>query len=183
MASHTPGAGATVSGKSYLSPDGAAAKERYVYGILSALEQEENNLAKTTADKRTDKITIINNMSTKIASIELLLNVVANNGADGVINYTATHYLAQSAFTSGTGGSSTAPNIAQAAMEAVVSLKLLELDTSKNLNKMTVVTRCQHVVSNSGDTNATFSASLEFPIEIISLPGGGNVIEGKVYLN
>jgi hypothetical protein len=34
----------------------------------------------------------------------------------------------------------------------------------------------------SGGTNATFSALLEFPIEIISLPGGGSVLEGKVFL-
>lgn len=182
MAPHNPGAGATISGTSYLAPDGPAAKERWVYGILCCLEQAENNLTRTT-DKRTDKITVINNMSTKIASIDLLLNVAVSNVANGVINYIATDYLAQSTFTSGTGGSSTASNLAQAAMEAVISLKLLELDTSKNLNKVTAVTRCQHVVNNSGDTNATFTASLEFPIEIISLPGGGNVIEGKVYLS
>jgi hypothetical protein len=35
----------------------------------------------------------------------------------------------------------------------------------------------------SGGTNATFSALLEFPIEVISLPGGGSVIEGKVFLS
>jgi hypothetical protein len=111
------------------------------------------------------------------------LNVVPANAAGGATTYTATHYLTGSTFASGTGGSSSAPNLAQAAMEAVIALKLIELDPTKNLDKKTVITRCMHTLAASGGTNATFSALLEFPIEIISLPGGGNVIEGKVYLS
>lgn len=181
MASHTSGSGASVSGTSYSNPSGGASKERYVYGILNLLEQEENSL--TRVAERTDRITITANLSTKTANIDLLLNVTASNAASGASNYTATHYLTGSTFTSGTGGSSTAPNLAQAAMEAVIALKLLELDPLKNPDKVTAVTRCQHVLNLSGGTNATFSALLEFPIEIISLPGGGSVIEGKVYLS
>jgi hypothetical protein len=181
MAAHTAGTGASVTGISYSTPAGSATKERYVYGILSLLEQEENNLSKIA--ERTDKITITANLSTKTANIDLLLNVTASNAANGVSNYAAIHYLTGSTFTSGTGGSSTAPNLAQAAMEAVIALKLLELNPTNNPNKITAVTRCQHVINSSGGTNATFSAVLEFPIEIITLPGGGNVIEGKTYLN
>ena len=102
----------------------------------------------------------------------------------GTAIYTATDYLIGSTFTSGTGGDSTAPNLAQAAMEAVVSLKLIELDPLRKINKdKTVITRCTHTINASGGTNATFSALLEFPVEVISLAGGGNVIEGKVFLN
>jgi hypothetical protein len=180
MAAHTAGTGATVTGVSYSAPTGPATKERYVYGILGLLEQEENNL--TRLAERTDRITITANLSTKTANIDLLINVTASNATNGISNYAATHYLNGSTFTSGTGGSSTAPNLAQAAMEAVMALKLLELDPTKNPDKITAVTRCQHVLNNSGGTNATFSALLEFPIEIISLPGGGNVLEGKTYL-
>jgi hypothetical protein len=69
-------------------------------------------------------------------------------------------------------------------MEAVVALKLIELDPGRKLNRdTTVITRCNHTLAASGGSNATFSALLEFPIEIISLPGGGSVIEGKVFLN
>ncbi|WP_293158291.1 MULTISPECIES: hypothetical protein [unclassified Microcoleus] len=181
MAPHTSGAGATVSGTSYSAPTGPASKERYVYGILGLLEQEENRLSRVAVD-RTDKISITANLSTKKANIDLLINTTASNTANGVSQYAATHYLVGSTFTSGTGGSSLAPNLAQAAMEAVIALKLLELDLAKNPDKITAVTRCQHVLNNSGGTNATFSASLEFPIEIIILPGGGSVIEGKTYL-
>jgi hypothetical protein len=181
MAAHTAGTGASVTGVSHSAPAGAATKERYVYGVLGLLEQEENNL--TRLANRTDKITITANFSTKTANIDLLINVTASNAANGISSYAATHYLTDSTFTSGTGGSSTAPNLAQAAMEAVMALKLLELDPTKNPNNINAVIRCQHVLNNSGGTNATFSALLEFPIEIISLPGGGNVIEGKTYLS
>jgi len=112
------------------------------------------------------------------------LNVVAANAAGGGTNYTAIHYLTGSTFTSGTGGDSTAPNLAQAAMEGVVALKLLELNPARKLNPdKTVIARCTHTMAASGGSNATFSALLEFPIEILTLPGGGNVIEAKVFLN
>ncbi|NQE37530.1 hypothetical protein [Microcoleus asticus] len=184
MADHASGAGASVTGTSHASPQGAASKERYVYGILARLEEEENNL--TRVAERTDRITITANLSTKTASIDLLLNVVAANAAGGVTTYTASHYLTGSTFASGTGGDSSAPNLAQAAMEGVVALKLLELDPAKRLYPnpdKTVITRCTHTLAASGGSNATFSALLEFPIEVISLPGGGSVIEGKVFLN
>ncbi|MEG4121763.1 hypothetical protein QUA43_30365 [Microcoleus sp. N9_B4] len=180
MADHTSGAGASVSGKSHANPEGPASKERYVYGILGLLEQEENNLPRIA--ERADRITITANLSTKTAAIDLLLNVTASNAADGGTNYTASHYLTGSTFTAGTGGSHTPPNLAQAAMEAVIALKLIELDTARNPDKKTAITRCTHTLAASGGTNATFSALLEFPIEVISLPGGGSVIEGKNYL-
>jgi hypothetical protein len=183
MADHTPGEGGSVSGISYSDPQGAASKERYAYGILSLLEQEENSLIKIAG--RGDRIAITANLSTKTASIDLLLNVTASNAVGGGTTYTATHYLVGSTFASGTGGSSTAPNLAQAAMEAVVALKLLELDPARKLNPdKTAITRCTHTMTASGGgSNVTFSGLLEFPIEIISLPGGGNVIEGKVFLS
>jgi len=181
MTAHTSGAGASVSGKSYAEPQGAATKERWVFGIMTLLEQEEYSL--TRVSERTDRITINVNMSTQEASVDLLLNVTtANNAADGSIIYTASHYLQGSTFTSGTGGSSNAPNLAQAAMEAVVALKLSELDKSRNPQGKTAITRCTHTLAASGGTNATFSALIEFPINIISLPGGGSVIEGKEWL-
>ncbi|MEG4147892.1 hypothetical protein [Microcoleus sp. Pol12B5] len=182
MALHTSGAGGSVSGKSYADPEGTASKERYVYGVLALLEQEENNL--TRIAERTDRITITANLSTKTAAIDLLLNVDAANATGGGTSYTASHYLIGSTFTAGTGGNSTAPNLAQAAMEAVVALKLLEIDPTRKLNPdKTVITRCTHTLAASGGSNATFSALLEFPIEIISLPGGGSVLEGKVFLS
>ena len=183
MASYTSGSGSSVSGVSYANPQGAASLERAVYGTLSRLEEEENNLQRIP--ERTDRITITVNLSTRIAAIDLLLNVVAANAAGGITTYTATHYLTGSTFTSGTGGSSSAPNLAQAAMEGVVALKLLELDPLRKLNPddKAVITRCTHTMAASGGSNATFSALLEFPIEVISLPGGGSVIEGKVFLN
>jgi len=180
MTNHIPGSGATVSGVSHAAPDGPASKERYVYGILAQLENEEGRLARIT--DRTDKITITANLSTKIASIDLLLNVVAANAGGGT-TYTASHYLIGSTFTSGSGGDSSAPNLAQAAMEAVVALKLIELDKSRNPDNKTTITRCMHTLATSGGgTNATFSALIEFPLEIINLPGGGSVIEGKGWL-
>ena len=180
MAVHTSGSGASVLGTSHANPSGAATKERYVYGILALLEQEENTL--TRIAERTDRITITANLSTKTAAIDLLLNVSANNTTGGNTSYAASHYLTGSTFTSGTGGNSSAANLAQAAMEAVIALKLIELDKARNPNNINAITRCQHVLAASGGTNATFSALIEFPIEIISLPGGGSVIEGKVYL-
>ncbi|MEG4396479.1 hypothetical protein [Microcoleus sp. BROC3] len=182
MAAHTSGAGASVTGTSHANPQGSASKERYVYGILALLEEEENNL--TRVAERTDRITITANLSTKTAAIDLLLNVAASNAAGGNTVYTAAHYLTGSTFTSGTSGSSSAPNLAQAAMEGVIALKLIELDPARKLNPdKTVITRCVHTLAASGGSNATFSALLEFPIEVISLPGGGSVIEGKVFLN
>jgi hypothetical protein len=124
------------------------------------------------------------NLSTKKADVDLLLNVVAaNNAADGSVIYTASHYLIGSTFTSGTGGDSSAPNLAQAAMEAVIALKLIELDKNRNPTNKTAVTRCTHTLGASGGSNATFSALIEFPIDITSLPGGGSVIEGKGWLS
>jgi len=181
MALYNAGADATVSGISHLDPQGAASWEKAVFGMLTRLEEEENSLSRVA--QRTDKISISANLSQKTAAIDLLLNVVAANGAGGVTTYTASHYLTGSTFTVGTGGSSSAPNLAQAAMEGVVALKLLELDASKKLDpQKTVITRCTHTMAASGGTNATFSALLEFPIEVISLPGGGSVLEGKVFL-
>ena len=180
MANHIPGVGASVSGISYAAPDGPATKEKYVYGILAKLEGEENTLAKLL--DRTDKITITANLSTKIANIELLLNVTAAIGVGGMIAYTAPDYLTGSTFTAGTNGDSTATNLAQAAMEAVIALKLIELDKFRNPDKKTAITRCMYTLGSSGGTNATFSTLIEFPIEIISLPGGGSLIEGKEWL-
>jgi hypothetical protein len=181
MAPYTSGSGGSISGVSYANPQGAASLERAVYGILSLLEEEENNLTKVAG--RNDRISITVDLSKKTASIDLLLNVVAANGAGGATTYTATHYLIGSTFTSGTGGNSSAPNLAQAAMEGVITLKLLELDPARKLNpNENVITRCTHTLAASGGSNATFSALLEFPIEVISLPGGGSVIEGKVFL-
>lgn len=181
MAPYTSGSGGSVSGVSHSDPQGAASIERYVYGLLARLEEEENNLSKVA--ERTDRITINVNLSTKTASIDLLLNVVAAIGAGGFVTYTATHYLTGSTFTSGTGGDSSASNLAQAAMEGVVALKLIELDSTRKLDRdKTVISRCMHTIAASGGTNTTFSALLEFPIEVISLPGGGSVIEGKVFL-
>jgi hypothetical protein len=181
MAAHTSGAGASISGKSYADPQGDAAKERWAFGILGALEQEENLL--TRIPERTDRITINANLSTATASIDVVLNVVATKGANGSIIYTANHYLQGSTFTSGSGGDSTAPNLAQAVMEAIVEIKIIELDKTRNQSNTNAVTRCTHTINSSGGTNATFNALLEFPIEIISLPGGGNVLEGRVYLS
>jgi hypothetical protein len=182
MANHTAGVGASVTGNSYANPTGAPSKERYAYGVLSLLEEEENNLTKIL--ERNDQIKITVNLSSQTASIDLLLNVTASNAPGGNTNYSVSHYLVGSTFTSGTGGSCSAPNLAQAAMEAVVALKLIELDPSRKLNPdKTVITRCTHTMAASGGSNATFSALLEFPIEVISLPGGGSVIEGKVFLS
>jgi hypothetical protein len=182
MANHIAGVGATVSGISHAAPDGAASKEKFVFGLLSRLEQEENFLTKLP--ERSDKISITANFSNLTASIEVILNVVAANAAGGTTTYTASHYLVGSTFTNGTGGDNSAPNLTQAVMEGVIALKLLELDSTRKLNPdKTVITRCTHTVAASGGTNATFSALLEFPIEVISLPGGGSVIEGKVFLN
>jgi len=182
MALYTAGAGSSISGRSYSNPEGSASLERAVYGILTLLEEEENNL--TRIAERTDRITITVNLSTKMAAIDLLLNVIGANAAGGSSTYTATHYLTGSSFTSGTGGDSSAPNLAQAAMEGVIALKLLELDPARKLNReQTVITRCTHSLAASGGSNATFSALLDFPIEVISLPGGGSVIEGKVFLS
>jgi hypothetical protein len=181
MALYTSGAGSSISGVSYADPQGPASLERYVCGLLARLEKEENSL--TRVPERTDKISISINLSTEEAEIELLLNVKAAIGAGGIITYTATHYLLGSTFTSGTGGDSTAPNLAQAAMEGVLALKLIELDPARRLNSdKTVITRCTHTLGASGGSNATFSASLKFPIEVISLPGGGSLIEGKAFL-
>jgi hypothetical protein len=180
MANHLPGAGATISGVSHAAPDGPASKERYVYGILAKLEGEENSLTRTP--NRTDRITITANLSTKVANIDLLLNVDVANAPGGGTVYTVSHYLVGSTFTAGIGGDSTAANLAQAAMEAVTALKLIELDKSRNPNNITAITRCTHTLGASGGTNATFSALIDFPIEVISLPGGGSVIEGKGWL-
>jgi len=181
MAAHTSGAGASISGKSHADPQGDAAKERWVFGILGALEQEENLL--TRIPERTDRITINANLSTATASIDVVLNVVATKGANGSIIYTANHYLQGSTFTSGSGGDSTAPNLAQAVMEAIVEIKIIELDKTRNQSNTNAVTRCTHTINSSGGTNATFSALLEFPIAVLSLPGGGNILEGRVYLS
>ena len=182
MALHVPGAGASVTGISHSTPTGPSSKERYVFGILSRLEQEENTLTRI-AGGRTDRITITANLSTRTANIDLLVNVAASVGANGIVQYSsAAHYLTGSTFTSGTGGHSTALNLAQAAIEAVMALKLIELDKARNPQNKNAVTRCTHTVAASGATNATFSALLELPIEIINLPGGGSVLEGKNYL-
>lgn len=178
MAPYTPGSGSSISGVSHSDPQGVASLERYVYGLLGRLEEEENRLTRIL--ERTDRISISANLSTKIASIDLLLNVVAANAAGGITTYTAPHYLTGSTFASGAGG---APNLAQAAMEGVIALKLIELDPTRKLNpSQSVITRCTHTLAASGGTNATFSALLDFPIEIINLPSGGTVIEGKVFL-
>jgi hypothetical protein len=68
-------------------------------------------------------------------------------------------------------------------MEAIVEIKIIELDKTRNQSNTNAVTRCTHTINSSGGTNATFSALLEFPIAVLSLPGGGNILEGRVYLS
>lgn len=178
MAPHTNGNGATVTGISQAG--GEASKERYVYGLLALLEKEENELTRVT--NRTDSVTISINLSTKVATVSLILNTDAATLANGQISHSATHYLTGSTFTSGTGGSSTAPNLTQAVMQGVTELKLLEVDKDKNPDSASNVRRCQFVLAASGGTNATFSADIDFPVEVVQLPGGGSVIEGKNWL-
>jgi hypothetical protein len=180
MALRISGSGASVSGTSYANPQGAASLEKYVFGILASLEDEENRLEKVA--ERTDRITISADLSKRIANIDLLLNVVASTTAEGNVAFTASHYLVGSNFTPGTSGDSSPQNLAQAAMDAVVSLKMVELNKARNPQGKTIVTRCTFTLAASGATNTTFSALLEFPIEVIALPGGGNVIEGKEWL-
>jgi hypothetical protein len=180
MALHGPGSGASVNGTSYANPSGEASKERYTFGILASLEDEENRLERIT--ERTDRITISVELSRRIANIDLLLNVMPSTTTEGNIVFAATHYLIGSSFTPGTGGDSSPQNLAQAAMDAVVSLKMIELNKTRNPQEKTVITRCSYSLGASGATNATFTALLEFPIEIITLPGGGNVIEGAGWL-
>jgi len=181
MASHTSGTGATVTGVSQAVPGGPASKERYVYGLLAKLEQEENDLIRVA--NRTDAVSMSVNLSTKVATVSLLINCQVAVAATGQVAATAAHYLTGSTFTSGAGGSSTAPNLAQAAMQGVTDLKLLELDLTKNPNNAAAnVRRCQIVMAASGGTNATFSADIDFPVEVVQLPGGGSVIEGKNWL-
>ena len=181
MAVHNPGIGASVNGTSYANPSGEASKERYTFGILASLEDEENRLEKIT--DRTDRITISIELSRRLANIDLLLNVVTTTTTEGNIVFTApTHYLVGASFTPGTGGDSSPPNLAQAAMDAVVALKMIELNKARNPEGKTVITRCAYSLGASGATNATFTALLEFPIQIITLPGGGNVIEGAGWL-
>lgn len=181
MAIHLPGTGATVNGTSHVAPQGQSSKERWCYGLLASLEAEEYTLPREV--NRTDRVTITVNLSDQLANIDLLLNVMASNAPGGNTTYSASHYLKNSIFSSGTGGDSSAENLAQAAMEAVISLKLIELDKSRRMNPdKTVITRCQHVIASSGGSNATFSALLEFPIKVLNLPGGGSLIEGKDFL-
>ena len=180
MALRTSGSGASVNGTSYANPSGAASMERYVFGILASLEDEENRLERIP--ERTDRVTISVELSRRLANIDLLLNVMTSTTTEGNAVFTATHYLVGSSFTPGTGGDSSPPNLAQAAMDAVVSLKMIELNTARNPQGKTVITRCSYSLGASGGTNATFTALLEFPIEIITLPGGGNVIEGAGWL-
>jgi len=180
MAPHTFGVGATVLGTSHVNPSGAASKEKYVFGVLAALEKEEFSLDRLP--DRTDKITINIDLSKQIANIDLLLNTAASTTVEGKTVFTVLHYLVNSTFTSGTGGDSNPPNLAQAAMDAVVSLKTIELNKARNPQGKTAITRCTYTLGASGGSNATFSALLEFPIEVIALPGGGNVIEGKEWL-
>jgi hypothetical protein len=181
MALHYSGSGASVNGTSYANPSGEASKERYTFGILASLEDEENRLERIT--ERTDRVTISVELSRKLANIDLLLNVVASTTTEGNIVFAAaTHYLVGSSFTPGAGGDSSPPNLAQAAMDAVVALKMIELNKARNHQGKTVITRCAYSLGASGATNATFTALLEFPIEIITLPGGGNVIEGAGWL-
>lgn len=121
MAIHLPGTGATVNGTSHVAPEGPSSKERYCYGLLALLEGEEYTLTRVV--DRTDRITITVNLSEKVANIDLLLNVIAFNAPGGNTTYSASHYLVNSLFSSGTGGDSSAQNLAQAAMEAVIALK------------------------------------------------------------
>jgi hypothetical protein len=181
MAVHTSGIGASVNGTSYANPSGEASKERYTFGILASLEDEENRLERIT--QRTDRVTISVELSRKLANIDLLLNVEASTTTEGNVVFSApTHYLIGSSFTPGTGGDSSPPNLAQAAMDAVIALKKIELNKARNPQEKTVITRCAYSLGASGATNATFTALLEFPIEIITLPRGGNVIEGAGWL-
>lgn len=180
MALHTSGMGASINGTSYANPQGDATKEKYTWGVLALLEYEENSLARIP--ERTDRITISADLSKRTANIDLLLNVVASTTTEGNVNFAASHYLIGSNFTSGTGGNSSPQNLAQAAMDAVVSLKMIELNKARNPEGKTVITRCTYTLGSSGATNTTFSALLEFPIEVIALPGGGNVIEGAGWL-
>ena len=154
MALHTSGSGASVSGTSYANPQGEATKEKYTWGILALLEYEENNLARVA--ERNDRITISVDLSKRDANIDLLLNVVASTTTEGNVIFAASHYLIGSNFTSGTGGNSSPQNLAQAAMDAVVSLKMIELNKSRNPLGKTVITRCTYTLSASGATNTTF---------------------------
>src|SRR4028119_514651 len=131
MAVHIPGSGASVNGTSYANPSGEASKERYTFGILASLEDEENRLERIT--ERTDRVTISVELSRKLATIDLLLDVVASTTTEGNIVFAAaTHYLVGSSFTPGAGGDSSPPNLAQAAMDAVVALKVIELNKARN---------------------------------------------------
>jgi hypothetical protein len=124
MALHTSGSGASVNGTSYANPSGEASKERYTFGILASLEDEENRLERIP--ERTDRVTISVELSRKLANIDLLLNVAPATTTEGNVIFAATtHYLVGSTFTPGTGGDSSPQNLAQAAMDAVVALKMI----------------------------------------------------------
>lgn len=180
MATHTPGNGASVTGVSFSDSSSPPSFERYVYGLLALLESEENTLIRLRPNTL-DLISISNNLSTKKATIQLLLNCDISYQPTGEINISTTHYLSGSTFASGTGGDFTAPNLPQAIISALVKLKSLEGDVSKNPQNISTT---QITISQSPDPGkASFTAQITLPIDILQLPGGGSVIEGGTYLS
>lgn len=180
MALHTPGENATVTGLSFRDPLAPASFERYCYGLLALLEYEENILPRIRPNTL-DLITISNNLSSKKATIQLLLNCDISFSPDGEVKIAATHYLSGSTFTSGTGGDFLAPNLPQAIIAALIKLKSLEGDVARNLQNLSTT---QITITQSPDPGkASFSCQVILPLEIIQLPGGGTVIEGATYLS
>lgn len=180
MAAHNPGTGASVSGLSFGDPTAPPSLEKYIYGLLALLEQEENTLMRSRPNTL-DLISISNNLSSKKATIQLLLNCDITFNPDGELKLTATNYLLGSNFSSGEGGDFTAPNLPQAIISALVKLKGLEGDVSKNPSN---ISSSQISIILSPEPNkASFSAQITLPIEISQLPGGGTVIEAATYLS
>lgn len=169
------GSGATITGKSFLSPDGDESFERFLLGCCQYLENEENILTRDTArPSANDSISVSLNLSSLLATISIRFSV----NLDGQ-TLSCSHYLSGSTWQSGSGSTYTANNITDAVFKGCLMLKNSEFNPSKNPESKDSIS---YSLSPLGEGKLSFEANLRLLISTIPLPSGGVVIEAKNWL-
>jgi hypothetical protein len=167
MATITPGSGATIKSNT---------AEGQLHELCTYLEINEALYSASNPTATIDNVTgnHLQNAATFSASFSIPVQQTIN--ADGQIVYSATDYLNNLSFTSGSGGTFKSPTCAGYFIEVVIYLQNLEINFATNPEK-------RNYISGTFNSDSTvFSGAISLPITI-SIDNSGRVVyTAKEYL-
>jgi hypothetical protein len=176
MATFNNGTGGTLSG--------ITSVEDWFTGCVSFLLSQQMNSARNPTTIRNLDRTI---NSSGAMSGSLVVPVTVSAGSGGNLAIAAATYLTGVVWAAPTGGDAAPSNEVIAVIDAARRIKLLELDTSKNLTNGNYITELGFVMGTTsvgGTTNGTCTIRWSgFPLDLTVAANGDSTYSGRPYLS